>query len=32
VFGDLPLEVESELVVEFALGGTRPEEGPQAEQ
>jgi hypothetical protein len=32
MFGDLPLEVEAKLVVELTLGGTRTEEGPQAEE
>jgi hypothetical protein len=32
MFGDLPLEVEAELVVELSLGSTRPEEGPQTEE
>jgi hypothetical protein len=32
MLGGLTLEVEAELVVELTLGGTRPEEGPQAEE
>jgi hypothetical protein len=32
MFRDLPLEVEAKFIVELTLGGTKPEEGPQAEE